>query len=96
MKIKSEIAELASNTLRIMGHVKKEIVLGTDNSANLALALGTAAPSRSKPDLIHWAPLRDRIRRKVIAMVKVATASNRRCRSISYPSGSSMTNCFGS
>ena len=71
----SELAELASNTLRIMGHPQKEIVLGTDNSANLSIALGTATPSRSKPDLIHWAPLRDRIRRKVIAMVKVATAA---------------------
>ena len=70
----SELAELASNTLRIMGHVQNESVLGTDNSANLSLALGTATPSRSKPDLINWAPLRDRIKRKVISMVKIDTA----------------------
>ena len=71
----SELAEIASNTLRIMGHPQDEIIIGTDNSANLSLALGTATPSRSKPDLINWAPLRDRIKRKVISMAKVDTAS---------------------
>ena len=71
----SELVEVASNTLRIMGHPQDEIVIGTDNSANLSLALGTATPSHSKPDLINWAPLRDRIKRKVISMAKVDTAS---------------------
>ena len=71
----SELVEVASNALRIMGHAQEDIIVGTDNSANLSLALGTAMPSRSKPELINWAPLRDRIKRKVISMTKVDTAS---------------------
>ena len=49
-------------------------MLGTDNSANLSIAMGSATPARVKPDLLVWASLRDRIKRKICALAKVATA----------------------
>ena len=48
-------------------------LIGTDNSANLALAMGTATPQRAKHDLIKWASLKDRIKRKIATMTKVPT-----------------------
>ena len=57
-----------------MGRPQTEpAVLGTDNSANLSIAMGTATPANSKPDLIKWATLKDRIYRDVITMTKVDT-----------------------
>ena len=36
--------------------------------------MGSATPARVKPDLLVWASLRDRIKRKICALAKVATA----------------------
>ena len=71
----SEHVEVARNVLTVFGRPQPEpTVLGTDNSANLSIAMGTATPARVKPDLIKWASLKDRIRRKLVFMTKVATA----------------------
>ena len=71
----SEIIELAREALIVFGRAQDEpTLLGTDNSANLSIAMGTAVPARSKPDLIKWAPLKDRIARKLVGMSKIDTA----------------------
>ena len=71
----SEFVEVARNALDVMGRPQPDpTLLGTDNSANLAIAMGTASPARSKPDLIKWASLKDRIKRKLTTMTKIPTA----------------------
>jgi hypothetical protein len=70
----SEWLEMAHNALVVMGHPPASpSLLGTDNSANLAIAMGTATPARAKPDLAKWASLKDRITRKIVTMTKIAT-----------------------
>lgn len=70
----SELVEVARNALITFGRPQSEpSVLGTDNSANLSIAMGTATPQRAKPDLPTWASLKDRIRRKLVHMTKVGT-----------------------
>jgi hypothetical protein len=62
----SEFVEVARNALDVFGRPQVEpTVIGTDNSANLAIAMGTATPARVKPDLIKWASIKERIRRKL-------------------------------
>jgi hypothetical protein len=70
----SEALEIAREALVMFGRPQHApSVIGTDNSANLAIALGTATPARAKPDLIKWASLKDRIHRKVVTMTKIDT-----------------------
>ena len=70
----SELIEVARNALITMGRPQSEpSVVGTDNSANLSIAMGTASPQRAKPDLPMWASLKDRIARKLVHMTKVGT-----------------------
>jgi hypothetical protein len=70
----SEYVELARYALVVLGSpCDGPTVLGTDNSANLSIALGTATPARAKPDLIAWASIKDRIDRKILTMGKVDT-----------------------
>ena len=71
----SEAIEIAREALIVFGRPPTgPSIIGTDNSANLAITLGTATPARAKPDLIKWASLKDRIRRQVATMTKVDTA----------------------
>ena len=66
--------EVARNQLVVMGRPPTQpSLVGTDNSANLTIAMGAATPSRTKADLLKWAQLRDRIHRDVIRMGKVST-----------------------
>ena len=50
-------------------------MIGTDNSANLSIAMGTATPKAVKPILAKWAMLKARIAEAVCTMVKVDTHS---------------------
>ena len=71
----SETLLLARDALAALGRPQHEpSVIGTDNSANLAIAMGTATPARAKHDLMKWASLKERIRAKYIWLTKVATA----------------------
>ena len=51
------------------------IVIGTDNSANLTLGLGTATPGKAKHALRRWAHIRAQVRQGAITLVKVDTNS---------------------
>jgi hypothetical protein len=71
----SEWIEVARNALIAFGHPQQSpSLVGTDNAANLSIAMGTATPARVKPDLAKWASLKDRIARKLMVMAKVDTA----------------------
>ena len=37
--------------------------------------MGTANPQRVKPSLVHWASLKDRVRRQIVLLAKVLTDS---------------------
>ena len=70
----SEWIEVARNALKVFGRPPQTpSVVGTDNAANLAIAMRSATPARSKPDLAKWASLHDRIDRKLMTMSKVDT-----------------------
>ena len=47
------------------------IVIGTDNSANLTLSLGTATPGKAKHALKRWATIRARVRQGIVTIAKV-------------------------
>ena len=71
----SETVEIARHALTVYGHPPDgPTILGTDNSAHLAISMGTANPSRVKPNLGSWAPLKDRIHRKIVHLTKIDTA----------------------
>ena len=70
----SEMAELACNYLVANGaHQSEPVLIGTDNSANLSIAMDTATPSRIKPHLKKWTALKARIRRGIVTVAKVCT-----------------------
>ena len=70
----SEFAEVAREALIIFGRPQDgPTVIGTDNSANLAIAMGSATPARAKPNLIKWASIRERIHRKITTLTKIST-----------------------
>ena len=70
----SEHGEVAVHALITFGRdPATPFVLGTDNSANLAISMGTAQPQRVKASLTQWACLKDRIKRGVAMMTKIDT-----------------------
>ena len=50
-------------------------MIGTDNSANLTLGLGTATPGKAKYAMRRWAHIRAQVRQGNIILAKVDTAS---------------------
>jgi hypothetical protein len=50
-------------------------MIGTDNSANLTLGLGTATPGKAKYAMRRWAHIRGQVRQGNITLAKVDTAS---------------------
>jgi hypothetical protein len=72
----SQLGAYATEILRVYGHPQLgPIVIGTDNSANLTLSLGTATPGKAKHALKRWATIRARVRQGIITIAKVDTAS---------------------
>ena len=72
----SQLGAYAAEILRIFGHPQQgPIVIGTDNSANLTLSLGTATPGKAKHAMRRWATIRTRVRQGIVTIVKVDTAS---------------------
>ena len=72
----ADLGEVARNALTTMGRpMDGPTVLGTDNSAHLDITMGTANPQRVKPSLVHWASLKDRVRRQIVLLAKVLTDS---------------------
>ena len=53
--------------------VQDPTLIGTDNSANLSIAMETATPSRIKLHLGRWAALKERVRRGVCTLGKIGT-----------------------
>jgi hypothetical protein len=50
-------------------------MIGTDNSANLTLGLGTATPGKAKYAMRRWAHIRGQVRQGNVTLAKVDTAS---------------------
>jgi hypothetical protein len=72
----SQLGAYATEILRVYGHPQQgPIVIGTDNSANLTLSLGTATPGKAKHALKRWATIRARVRQGIVTIAKVDTAS---------------------
>jgi hypothetical protein len=72
----SQLGAYATEILRVYGHPQLgPIVIGTDNSANLTLSLGTATPGKAKHALKRWATIRARVRQGIVTIAKVDTAS---------------------
>jgi hypothetical protein len=72
----SQLGAYATEILRVYGHPQLgPIVIGTDNSANLTLSLGTATPGKAKHAMKRWATIRARVRQGIVTIAKVDTAS---------------------
>jgi hypothetical protein len=72
----SQVAVYAIEILRAFGHPPTgPIMIGTDNSANLTLGLGTATPGKAKHAMRRWAHIRAHVRQGNITLAKVDTAS---------------------
>jgi hypothetical protein len=72
----SQVAVYAIEILRAFGHPPTgPIMIGTDNSANLTLGLGTATPGKAKHAVRRWAHIRAHVRQGNITLAKVDTAS---------------------
>ena len=72
----SQVAVYASEILRTLGHPPTSpIMIGTDNSANLTLGLGTATPGKAKHAMRRWAHIRAQVRLGTITLAKVDTVS---------------------
>ena len=72
----SQVATYAAEILRAFGHPPAgPIMIGTDNSANLTLGLGTATPGKAKHAMRRWAHIRGQVRQGNITLAKVDTAS---------------------
>ena len=72
----AQLGVYATEILRAYGHPPTSpIIIGTDNSANLTLGLGTATPGKAKHALRRWAHIRAQVRQGTITLAKVDTAS---------------------
>ena len=54
-------------------HQNEPVLIGTDNSANLALAMNAATPSRIKPHLRRWLALKARVQAGMVIVSKIDT-----------------------
>jgi hypothetical protein len=72
----AQLGVYATEILRVYGHPPTSpIIIGTDNSANLTLGLGTATPGKAKHALRRWAHIRAQVRQGTVKLVKIDTNS---------------------